>query len=221
MAAPWCGPICTKEGATRRCVRSGSGCDNACLVPGKGQASGAQPTSHDRCYQQGGVPNATKRGVFNYSLSKRGQKGSKSVRNGSKSVRNGGFSTRNSGGCLCVYGGSHSPTRRPPILIDRAARRDLAALAPLATGPHGLINLGAVLARCLRGRHRYAGGSGLRRACADSLAASGSNTRQARRCASRQPVRPARQPPRWPDSSSQARARQASGPPPAVALRAA
>lgn len=103
----------------------------------------------------------------------------------------------------------------------RAARRDLAALAPLATGPHGLIDLGAVLARCLRGLQRYAGGSGLRRSCADSLAAAGSDTMQARRYASRQPVRPARQPPHWPDSSSQAIAGQASGPPSAVALRAA
>lgn len=112
-----------------------------------------------------------------------------------------------------MYGGSHSPTRRPPVLMFRAARRDLAALAPLATGPHGWKEPGAVLARCLRGLHRYAGGSGLRRACADSLAAVGSDTMQARRYASRQPVRPARQPPHWPDSSSQARARQASGPP--------
>ena len=92
-----------------------------------------------------GVSRMQNEGVLDYSLSKRGQKGS-------KSVRNGGFSTRSSGGDLCVYGGSHSPTRRPPVLINRAARRDLAALAPLATGPHGLIDLRAVLARCLRGR---------------------------------------------------------------------
>lgn len=62
--------------------------------------------------------------------------------------------------CLCVYGGSHSPTRRPPVRMFRAARRDLAALAPLATGPHGWKEPGAVLARCLRGLHRYARRSG-------------------------------------------------------------
>ena len=194
-------------------MRCGSGCDDACLVPGKGQALELSPPATIEVINMG-CPACKKRGALDYSLSKRGQKGP-------KNVKNGGFSTRSSGGSLCVYGGSHSPTRRPPVLIDRAARRDLAALAPLATGPHGLIDLGAVLARCLRGHHRYAGGSGLRRACADGLAAVGSDTMQARRCASRQPVRPARQPPHWPDSSSQARAGQASGPPSAVALRAA
>lgn len=61
--------------------------------------------------------------------------------------------------CLRVYGGSHSPPNRPPVLIFRAVRRDLAALAPLATGPHGRLDFRAVLARCLRGHQRYAPGS--------------------------------------------------------------
>lgn len=128
--------------------------------------------------------------------------------------------------CLCVYGGSHSPPNRPPVLIFRAVRRDLAALAPLATGPHGRLDLGAVLARCLRGHQAVCSGV----LWAPCMA-------QAQRCRRRyfgrgplwpgRPSVPARQPPQ-PGSGDNRRPHQhirhprsLSGPPPAVALRAA
>lgn len=112
MAAPWCGPICTKGGAARRCVRCGSGCDDACLVPGKGQALELSPPATIDVINRG-VSRMQNEGVLDYSLSDRRQKGP-------KSIRNGGFSTRNSGRSVRVWGQPF--TRQPAPCTDQSGR---------------------------------------------------------------------------------------------------